>query len=171
VEAWDAITSRRNVRNFDDRPVPDHELDRILEAGRRSPSSQNRQPWDFIVVTDREQLTELAKLSPGAGPIAGSAATIAIVLPESDAATQRDRNHYDAGQATMMMMIAAADLGVGSGHAAVRDQDTARRLLAFPPEHYAAYLISLGYPAGRPLRPIRAPARRRFEEVVHRGHW
>ena len=46
MQTWDAITSRRNVRSFADRPIPAAELDQILEAGRRAPSSQNWQPWD-----------------------------------------------------------------------------------------------------------------------------
>ena len=62
METWDAITSRRNVRSFADRPIPPADLDRILEAGRRAPSSQNWQPWDFVLVTDRQQLGELAKV-------------------------------------------------------------------------------------------------------------
>jgi nitroreductase len=56
MQTWDAVTSRRNVRSFAGRPIPAADLDRILEAGRRSPSSQNWQPWDFILVTDRAQL-------------------------------------------------------------------------------------------------------------------
>ena len=51
METWDAITARRNVREFDDRPLPTEHLERILEAGRRAPSSRNSQPWDFIVVS------------------------------------------------------------------------------------------------------------------------
>ena len=56
METWDAITSRRNVRTYRDQPIADADLDRILEAGRRSPSASNRQKWDFVVVTDRQQL-------------------------------------------------------------------------------------------------------------------
>jgi len=81
MQTWEAITSRRNVRSFTDRRVPAADLDQILEAGRRSPSSQNWQPWDFIVVTDREQLRELARVWRGAGHVAGSAATIVVVGP------------------------------------------------------------------------------------------
>ena len=75
MQTWAAITSRRNVRSFADRPIPGADLDRILEAGRRSPSSQNWQPWDFIIVTDREQLRALAALWRGASHVAESAAT------------------------------------------------------------------------------------------------
>jgi nitroreductase len=84
MQTWDAITSRRNVRSFTDRPIPPTDLDRILEAGRRAPSSQNWQPWDFIVVTDREQLRALARVWRGAGHVAGSAATIVVIGPPAD---------------------------------------------------------------------------------------
>ncbi|MCW3001904.1 MAG: nitroreductase [Conexibacter sp.] len=171
METWEAITSRRNVRSFADHPLPDDDLDRILEAGRRAPSSQNWQPWDFVVVTDREQLTELAKVWQGAGHVAASAATIALIAPRLDDPREREIAQYDLGQATMSMLIAAADRGIGSGHSAVADQDQARRVLGFPEDRYAAYLVDLGYPADRPLRPIVRPNRRPFEEVVHRGRW
>ena len=171
MDTWDAITSRRDVREFQDRPLADDELDRILEAGRRAPSSRNWQPWDFVVVTDREQLGELAKVWRGAGHVANSAATIALILPQSDDAGERERAQYDIGQATMAMQLAAANLGIGTGHSAVGDQDQARRVLGFPEDRYAAYLIPVGYPADRPLRPILKPDRRPFAEVVHRGRW
>ena len=169
MQTWEAITSRRNVRSFADRPVPAADLDRILEAGRRSPSSQNWQPWDFILVTDREQLRELAEVWRGAGHVADSAATIVVVGPAADNPFRRAT--FDLGQATMQMMIAAADLGIGSCHAGVADVDLARELLGFPADRDWAFLLSLGYPAGRPLTPIRNPDRRPFDDVVHRGRW
>jgi nitroreductase len=171
MDTWDAITSRRDVREFQDRPLADDELDRILEAGRRAPSSRNWQPWDFVVVTEREQLGELAKVWRGAGHVASSAATIALILPQGDDPGERERAQYDIGQATMAMQLAAANLGIGTGHSAVGDQDQARRVLGFPEDRYAAYLIPVGYPADRPLRPILKPDRRPFAEVVHRGRW
>src|SRR5450755_4539237 len=110
METWDAITSRRNVREFADRAIDTSVLDQILEAGRRSPSSRNWQPWDFVVVTDREQLRELATVWVGAGHVAGSAATIALVVPIFEAERDAAIAQYDLGQATMSIMIAAADL-------------------------------------------------------------
>jgi nitroreductase len=169
MQTWDAITSRRNVRSFADRRVPDADLDRILEAGRRSPSSQNWQPWDFVVVTDRETLRELAGVWRGAGHVAGSAAAIAVIAPAVH--NEFRRAQFDLGQATMAMMLAAADLGIGSCHAGVADQALARQLLGLPPDRECAFLISLGYPADRPLAPIRTPRRRPFGEVVHHGRW
>jgi nitroreductase len=170
----DAIQSRRNVRTFQDTPIAEEDLNQILEAGRRSPSSNNWQPWDFIVVTDREQLIELTKVWRGAAPVAHSAATIAIIAPKpAEGAQGREigKVWYDVGQATAYIQLAAAELGIGSGHSAVGDQDLARHLLGFPGDRFCSHLIPLGYPADRPLAPIRTPDRRPFDEVVHRTRW
>jgi nitroreductase len=168
VTAWEAIASRRDVREFADRPVADSDLEQILEAGRRSPSSRNTQPWDFVVITDRQQLAGLAKAATGGGGPAPPPVIIALIAPGGE---RRQRALYDLGQVTMSIMLAAAGLGIGSGHASVTDQDVARQVLGFPEDRSCPFLITLGYPAGRPLAPIRHPARRPFAEVVHRGHW
>src|SRR5690554_201305 len=169
METWDAIRSRRNVRQYADRPIPDAALEQILEAGRRTPSARNWQPWDFVVVTDRDQLARLSKVWQGARHVATSAATIALVGPEDPA--QREAALYDLGQATMSIMLAAADLGIGSGHASVADHDLAREILGLPADRRCFYLIALGWPADGPLRPLRRPARRPLAEVVHHGRW
>jgi len=171
VETWDAITSRRNVRSYSKREIATEDMDRILEAARRTPSAGNQQAWDFVVCTDREQLAQLAEVGPAAGHVAGSAATVALVAAKSRDAEMRDLIQLDVGQATMSVMLAAADLGIGSAHAGVHDQQLARRLLGFPEDRFCALLITLGTPADRPLTPIQRPNRRPFNDVVHRGHW
>ncbi|MDJ0925790.1 MAG: nitroreductase [Acidimicrobiia bacterium] len=171
METWDAITSRRNVRSYNDQPIPEADLDRILEAGRRTPSAMNRQPWDFVVSTDRAQLAELAKCWQGAGHVAGSAATITLVTPVTEDPRKAGWNAYDLGQVSITMMIAAADLGIGSAHAVVEDRELASSILGLPDGQYAAFFIALGYPADRPLSPINNLNRRPFDEVVHRGGW
>ena len=171
METWDAIRARRNVRQYSDLPISSADLDRILEAGRRTPSSMNEQRWDFIVVTDRDQLQELAKVWRYGRHVATSAATVALIASETDDPDTNCSIEYDLGQATMSMMLAAADLGIGSGHSAVMDEDQARKVLGLPKDRRAAYLIAFGYPAERPLAPIRNPNRRPFDEVVHRGRW
>src|SRR5215470_6603391 len=150
VETWDALRARRNVRVFSSRPLSADHVDQILEAGRRA---------------------ELSRVSPGAGYVAGAAAAIALIAPTPDGERARDRTHYDLGQATMSIMVAATGLGIGSGHAGVADQLRARKVLGFPEDRFCPYLIALGYPADRPLAPIVRPDRHPFEDIVHREHW
>jgi nitroreductase len=171
METWDAIRARRNVRAFLDTPIDGEDLDQILEAARRTPSARNTQPWDIVLVTDREQLERLATVWQGAGHIARSAATLALIAPLLEGAREQSLVQYDLGQLTMSVAIAAADLGIGSGHAAVGDQELARELLGFPPDRFCAYLIALGHPADRPLAPLRKINRRPFDDVVHRERW
>jgi len=171
METWGAIMARRDVRQYTDQPLARDQLERILEAGRRSPSSSNWQPWDFVVVTDRAQLVDLSKVWAHAGHVAVSAATVALIASVYEDAQERERAQYDLGQATMSIMLAAADLGIGSGHSAVTDDDHARAVLGFPDDRFCAYLIALGYPADRPLTPIARPKRRPFDDVVHWGRW
>jgi nitroreductase len=171
METWDAIRARRNVRTYRPDPVPAADLDRIAEAGWRAPSASNRQHWNFIIVTDREQLLALSTVWQGAGHIAGAAAAIALVMPHPADERTRLTDRYDLGQATYAIMLAAADLGIGTGHSSVGDQDRAREILGVPDDHEVAYLIGAGYPADRPLKPIVKPDRLPFGEVVRHGHW
>lgn len=171
METWDAIRARRNVRAYTADPVAADHLTRIAEAGWRAPSASNRQHWDFIVVTGRERLAELSTVWRAAGHIAGAAAAFALVLPIADDDRTRVVDQYDLGQATYAMMLAAADLGIGTGHSSVGEQAKARAILGVPDTHEVAYLLGVGYPADRPLRPIRNPTRRPFDEVVHHEQW
>ncbi|MDT5092538.1 MAG: hypothetical protein QOH60_1901 [Mycobacterium sp.] len=171
MEAWDAIRARRNVRSYLPDSVPADDLDRIAEAGWRAPSASNRQHWDFVIVTDRDQLQELSTVWRGAGHIAAAPAAIALVVPAPEDERTKLIDQYDLGQATMAMTIAATDRGLGTGHSSVGDQDKARKILGVPDDHIVSFLLGIGYPADRPLKPILSPNRRPFDEVVHRGRW
>ncbi len=170
METWDAIRARRNVRQFSDRELSPEDLDRILEVGRRAPSAKNIQPWDFVVVTNKDTLQELTGVWQGAWHVAGSQATIAFIVPRLEGRWER-LAQFDLGHAVMSMMIMAADLGLGTCHASVEDQDLARRILGFPEDRFCAYLMSVGYPEDRPIKVIKNPTRRPFDEVVHRESW
>jgi nitroreductase len=171
METWDALTSRRNVREFADRAIDPAALDQILEAGRRAPSSRNWQPWDFVVVTERPRLIELSGVQAGAGHVAGAAAAVALcasaLLPDDKLRTL----YFDLGQAAMSMLLAAAGLRIGSCHAGVADQELARSALDLPADRFCAHVISFGYPADRPLSMIRRPSRHPLAEIVHRETW
>jgi nitroreductase len=171
METWDAIRARRDVRTYRTDPVPAADLDRIAEAGWRAPSASNRQHWNFIIVTDKDQLQALSTVWQGARHIAGAAAAIALVLPQPADERTKVVDQYDLGQATYAIMLAAADLGIGTGHSSVGDQAKAREILGVPDDHDVAYMIGVGYPADRPLRPLQKPDRLPFDQVVRHGHW
>jgi hypothetical protein len=157
METWDALLSRRNVCAFADRPIPGDDLDRVLRAGRRLALSANQQCWDFVVVTDKAPLVDLARVWRGAGHVALSAATIALVAP-------RRGGPEDA-------RVDPVRPGPGDhGHTHRCDRPRHRRrprgarrpgpcpATARPAaDRFCAWLIALGYPVDRPLSPVRHP--------------
>lgn len=173
MDVWTAIVTQRAVREFSDRPIPDEALERILEAGRRAPSSKNTQPWEFVLVTDRDRLQQLASVGRYAGHLAGATVAVAIVTPDGERPDRHAGQLYDAGHATQSMMLVALELGIGSVHAAVYDKRLAAELLGLPAGHRCDYLISLGYPkrAGLLDRPRRKVPRRPLAEIVHHERW
>jgi nitroreductase len=171
METLDAIRSRRNVRVYEDRPIDDADLQQILDAGRRTPSSRNEQRWDFVVVSDRDRLEGLSHIWQGARHIPDSAVTVALVGPDPDEPRVRESVAYDMGQLTMSMMLAAADLGIGSGHSSAHNVEVGRDVLDLPEGLRVWWLIGFGYPADRPLRPIERPARRSLDDLVHHETW
>jgi nitroreductase len=126
---------------------------------------------DLVVVTDPPTLGALSKVWQGARHLARARAAVVFVLPEATEARFVTLDQFDLGQAIMAMMIAAADLGIGSGHSSVGDQVTCRGILGVPPDRTCASMLALGYPADRPLAPIVTPDWRPFDEVVHRERW
>ena len=161
----------RNVRVYQDRPISKEDLERILEAARRTPSSKNEQRWDFVVVTDPERLERLSRVWQGARHIPGSTATIALVGPDPSDPRVRESVAYDMGQVTMSIMLAAADLGIGTGHSSAHDVEVGREVLELPRDRRIWWLIGLGHPADRPLQPIVEPSRRPLSDLVHYETW
>lgn len=170
---WGAISRKRVIRAFADRPLDDAHLDRILRAGRRAGSSKNLQRWSFIVCRDRAHLRDLSTLGPWAGHLAGAAAGIALVTPDPEAADAPLSIMFDLGQAADAMMLTAWELGVGSVPATVYEHDLARTLLGYPTDHHCEFLLSFGYPADPSdlTRPLKTGGRKPLDDLVHEERW
>jgi nitroreductase len=140
VDTYLAVASKRDERRYADRPIPDHVLERILDAGRLSGNSQNRQAWRFLVVEDRERRERLAEAVYAPWNIHRAATVIGI--------TGRP---YDAGRCSQNMMLAAWNEGVVSCPTSIRDAAGAAEALSLE-EGELAMLIALGYPE-RPRDP------------------
>jgi len=173
MSAWEAISTKRMVREFADRPIEPERLTRILNAGRRAGSSKNLQRWEFIVCRDRDHLRELAEVGPYAGHLEGASVGIALVTPDPRSADSPLSVMFDLGQAAENMMLAAWELGIGSVPATVYDQDLARRLLGYPDSHHCEYLLSFGYPRDPAIltAPNRSGGRRALQDMLHDEHW
>jgi nitroreductase len=172
-DVWQAVSHKRAIRRFADRPLEREHLERILNAGRRAGSSKNSQRWAFIVVEDRATLRELAAVGPYAGHLAGAAVGIALVTPDPKTVEAPLSVMWDLGQAAENMMLVAWELGIGSVPATVYEPELAQRILGYPDEEHCEFLLSFGYPA-RPedlTRPLKAGGRLPLDAIVHRERW
>lgn len=148
-EVYEAVVGLRVVRRFRDERISDEHLDRILEAGRWTGSSKNRQSWVFVVVRDRDQLHALSECGDFTGPLQTADLVIAPVrLP--------DGYDWDMGRVSQNMMLAAAALGVGSCPLTMHRHDDARRVLGVPADHGCQWMMAMGYPDEEAERSSRA---------------
>ena len=165
MNVTEVISTRHAVREFSEKPVPEDLMLAILDAGRRSQSSKNTQPWQFIVVTDRTLLEAMSKMGDFAGHLAG--ANFAVVLVGLQDSTW---NNFDLGQAAAFMQLAASDQGVGSCIAAIYTPETVKKLLDIPEERTAYCAISFGYPAPK-AKPYIMGGRKAVDEVAYWNKW
>jgi nitroreductase len=170
MNVLEAISTKRAVRTFTDRPLPDDVIRKILTAGRRAQSSKNMQPWHFIAIQDKDTLKALSELGDYAGHLANAALGVAIVTPLPE---QRFSIMFDTGQAAAYMQLAAWEMGICSCLATIYQPDEARKLLGFPKNLHNRVAISFGYPFPDEvsLRPPHKGGRRDFDEVVHYEKW
>ena len=166
----EAIRTKRAVRQFQDKPLPDEVTRAILNAGRRSQSSKNSQVWQFIAMRDKNILKELSQCGEWAGHIAGAALCVAILTPNPDGKFQV---MFDAGQAAAFMQLAAWELGVGSCPASIYEAEKARKILGFPSEWHLRLALSFGYALDEEeiSAPPKKGGRRSLDEVVHWEKW
>ena len=166
----EAIRTKRAIRKFQDKPLPDEVVNAILNAGRRSQSSKNEQGWQFIAIRDKSILKALSETGTYAGHLAGAALGVAILTPDPEGKFQI---MFDAGQAAAFMQLAAWELGVGSVPASIYEPEKAREILGFPSEWHLRIALSFGYPLDEEKLSA-APkkgGRRPLEEVVHWDKW
>jgi nitroreductase len=166
----DAIRLKRAVRAFKPVPLPEETILAILNAGRRSQSSKNNQPWHFIAITERQTLQQLSQTGAWAGHLAGAALGVAIVHPDPG---EKFQIMFDVGQAAAYMQLAAWELEVGSCLASIYEPDRAREILGFPADLHLRIAISFGYPLDGEMltRPPRQGGRQPLSNVVHQERW
>ena len=153
----EAIENRRSIRKFNpEKPVTREQLNRLLEAAMLAPSACNSRPWEFIVVTKREVLDEIARIHPYAGMCAtATAAVIVVAIPQ----TKNVPEGYfpqDCGAATQNILLEAASLGLGTCWCGVYPRDelipSIRKLFNIREPKIPFNVIAIGIPAEAPQR-------------------
>ena len=157
MDAYLAVVSRREVREYQARPLEPEVEHAILDAGRLSGSAKNRQPWTFVVVRADEAIEAVAESVFEPGNIRGAAFVVAIKMDGGAG--------IDAGRASQNMMLAAWALGVGSCPNGISDRVGFRRALRLPDDADVPVVLSFGYPAKR-----RDPERRSAAEWIERAN-
>jgi nitroreductase len=159
MDVFDAVRTLLAVRSYQDTPVPDAVVRRIVEAGRLTGSGMNRQPWHFIVVRDRDTLRRLGA-SASSGPYIAQA-PLAIVV-----ATDRTRFAVsDASRAIQSMLLTAWADGVGSNWVGFGGLEKVKALLDIPANLDVLAILPLGYPAHAVGRGKKQ--RKPLREVAH----
>ncbi len=162
-----AIRTKRAIREFEDRALPDDAIRTILNAGRRSQSSMNTQPWQFVAVTARDLLTRLGQAAGHAGHLKGAALGVFILVP-----SEGKWPVFDCGQCAAYMQLAAWGLGIGSCLGNFVEEDKARQMLGYPHDLKLVVCLSFGYPTeAAASRPLKAGGRKPLEDLVHWNRW
>ena len=160
MEVFEAVRTMLAVRRYLDRAVPETIVQRIVEAGRLTGSAMNLQPWQFIVVQDRDMLRRLGALARSGPYVAEAPLAIVVVI---------DRTGYavsDASRAIDSMMLTAWSEGVGSNWVGFGNLEKVNALLGIPSERDVLAILPFGYPADRigrgkkKRKPLRAVAHR-----------
>jgi nitroreductase len=162
-QVFQTIRTILAVRSYRDQQIPEDSLHRILEAGRLTASAQNRQPWHFIVIEEKETLRKLGEWSSYGPYIAEAAAAIIVaVKPGRNAST-------DAARAIQSMVLQAWSEGIGSNWVGPNGLEPAKAFLGIPDEIEIVATVPLGYPAQEIGKGIKN--RKPLREIAHRERW
>jgi nitroreductase len=169
METSEAILTRRSIRKYTDRSVPDELVSRLLKAAMAAPSAGNEQAWQFIVIRDRVLLDAIPKFHPYSAML--RYASVAILIC-GDLSLEKFKGCWvqDCSAATQNLLLAATATGLGAVWTAVYPMEDRvagmRQLLNLPDHVIPLSLVPIGYPAEQPAKADRFNAER-----VHKDRW
>lgn len=141
----DFIKERRSIRAFQDKPIPEKEIEMILEAGRWAPSASNRQPWEFIVIKSKDVLKKIARVT-GYGWFIGEASFAVAIVGKP----KISGNWYvvDTSLVSMNMILMAWSLGIGTCWIGSMNKGKAKQILGLKANDYLLTVLPFGYIQG-----------------------
>lgn len=178
MEVFEAIRTRRSIRVYENKPVEEEKLRKVLEAARLAPSAGNRQPWRFIVVTDPEVRVKLKAARekmrppprrPFRSPLDSASVLIVGCALPSESFPETDFWKIDVAIALQNLVLAAWEQGLGTCWIGVfHEEEEIKKVLGLPKEARVVAMIALGYPAEK-KEPV--TDRKPLEEIVRYNHW
>jgi nitroreductase len=167
VDGYLTVVSKREIRDYADRPIDPDARRRILEAGRMSGSSTNKQQWRFIVVESEDKRARLAEMVYTPSNVRGAKFIVVVAIHGGGRAS------FDAGRTSQNMMLAAWSEGIGSSPTGMRDPGVVGDMLGLHAGEEPTIVLTFGYPA-RAIDPERRTPhewisranRKPFDEVV-----
>ncbi len=170
---YDAIRTRRSVRNFKPDKISRIAMRRILEAGRWAPSPENMQMWHFIVVQDQGAIKKFTSSSRHGHFLDKVPCLIVLVinsLSKKDPwLAKLEQDKYAGGAAMQNMMLAAWEIGIGSCWVTI-EETLARKVFAIPKYRFVPGALALGYPQG-PLMSHGDKDRVALDDLVYYGQF
>ncbi len=163
------VQKRYSVRAYKPDPISDELLQQVLEAARLAPTASNRQAFQFIVIHTAGRMTELKRIYARDWFVQAPLVICACGLPAQNWVRRDGKNYNDVDVAIAMdhLILAAADLGLGTCWIAAFDIAAAREVLGLPPDVEPIAFTPLGYPADAPKPKQRKP----LAELVRYEHW
>lgn len=170
MEAMEAILSRRSIRHYTAEPVPEEMIQELLKAAMSAPSAHNRQPWHFVIITDRKILDEIRQVHPYASMLQEAQV---VILVCGDLQLDQGSGFWvqDCAAATENILLAANAKGLGAvwvGIYPVEETSASliRKLIGLPEHIVPLSLVPMGYPVEK-----KPPANRSNPDRIHRNRW
>ncbi len=163
------IRIRRSIRKYTDKPITDEKLENLLKAAMQAPSARNLQPWEFVVVRDKDILEKIPDFHPYSSMVPSAGAAI-LVCGNTDRQEMPGYIAQDCSASVQNLLLEAVNQGLGAVWLGVYPRteriEGMAKLFRLPEHIIPVALISIGYPAENP-----APEDRYDPEKVHYDTW
>jgi nitroreductase len=169
MEFRELLQRRYSVRAYKTIPVEEEKLQQVLEAARLAPTAANRQAFRLIVIRTEGRGAELKRIYPPEWFAAAPIVIAAVGIPNENWVRRDQRNYVDVDVAIVVdhLILAAADLGLGTCWIGAFDPAAACEVLGLPDGVEPIVFTPLGYPADEPRPKLRRP----LSELVRYDHW
>jgi nitroreductase len=167
MNLYEGIQKRRSIRSYENRPVEKEKVEKLLRAAMQAPSAANQQPWEFIVVEDKETLQKLSNAHVYAGPIKNAPLGIIVLLNEK---RLKFKSYWqqDLAAATENILLAAVELGLGAVWMGIAPEEDRmafmRELFSLPQGIEAFALLAIGYSSANKFEERFDAARIHYEK-------